>query len=92
MIRKQIYIDDDLEVSLKMLSARTGRPEAEHVREALRKYVDDVRSGLTDEGDPFAAIEGMVDDPSLPSDIAEEHDRFLYGPAKKAQQESGSSR
>lgn len=40
MVRKQLYIDENLERALKALAARTGRSEADHVRTALRAYVD----------------------------------------------------
>ena len=40
MIRKQLYLDEDLDHELKLLSVRTGLSEAEHVRRALRAYVE----------------------------------------------------
>ena len=78
MVRKQLYIEDDLEARLKALAARTKRSEAEHVRAALRAYLDEqtpVTAGL----DALDDIVGLVDDPDLPDDIAEHHDRYLYG-------------
>jgi predicted DNA-binding protein len=78
MVRKQLYIDDDLAARLKVLSTRTRRPEAEHVRAALRAYLDDqapVGTGL----DALEDVIGLIDDPDLPDDIAEHHDRYLYG-------------
>jgi len=45
MIRKQLYLDDDLDHELKLLSGRTGLSEAEHVRRALRKYLESEHSG-----------------------------------------------
>lgn len=45
MIRKQLYFDDDLDHELKLLSGRTGLSEAEHVRRALRKYLESENSG-----------------------------------------------
>lgn len=80
MVRKQLYIDDDLAARLKVLAARTRRPEAEHVRAALRGYLDEqapAAPGL----EALDAIVGMVDDPELPDDIAEHHDKYLYGAA-----------
>jgi len=78
MVRKQLYIDDDLAARLKVLAARTRRPEAEHVRAALRAYLDErapAGTGL----EALDDIVGMIDDPDLPDDIAEHHDRYLYG-------------
>lgn len=82
MIRKQIYIDDDLDASLKLLAVKTGQSEAAHVREALRKYIEQVRDGLIQDNDAFAGVAGMVDDPNLPTDIADQHDHYLYGSRK----------
>ena len=78
MVRKQLYIDDDLNDGLRMLAARTGRSEAEHVREALRRYL--VEPPASDGGeDPLLELIGMVDDPSIQSDMAVNHDHYLYG-------------
>lgn len=40
MIRKQLYLDEDLDHELKLLAGRTGLSEAEHVRRALRRYLE----------------------------------------------------
>jgi hypothetical protein len=78
MVRKQIYIDEDLERGLKALSARTGRAEAVHVRAALREYLRERRSSPPAR-DPLLELVGLVDDPEGPQDVAEEHDHYLYG-------------
>jgi len=80
MRRKQLYLDESLDRALKRLAARTGRSEAFHVREALRRYV--VQEEPTDE-DPFELIIGLVDDPEGPSDVAVNHDHYLYGAPKE---------
>lgn len=77
--RKQLYLDDVSERALKRLAAGTGRSEAFHVREALRRYLGEE---LPDEGDPLEALIGLVDDPHGPDDKAENHDHYLYGAAK----------
>lgn len=79
MVRKQLYIDDDLNEGLRLLAARTGRSEAEHVRAALRAYLDlDLvdRSGAPN---PLLDLVGIVDDPEGPDDVARRHDDYLYG-------------
>ena len=82
MIRKQIYIEEELDEALKVLSARTGEPEAAHVRAALRGYLDAQR--VPAEGaDPLYELIGLVDDVHGPSDVAEEHDHYLYGAPKQ---------
>lgn len=74
-----MYVDDDIEAGLKRLAARTGRPEAEHIRAALREYLAENLPEA--ETDPLEELIGLVDDPSGPDDVAEDHDRYLYGSA-----------
>jgi hypothetical protein len=81
MVRKQIYIDEELDEGLKVLAARTGEPEAAHVRAALRGYLE-AHVAAAEDVDPLYAIIGLVDDPG-PSDVAEEHDHYLYGTPKR---------
>lgn len=45
MIRKQLYLDEDLDHELKLLAGRTGLSEAEHVRRALRRYLEHQNAG-----------------------------------------------
>lgn len=84
MVRKQLYIDDDLNEGLRMLAARTGLSEAEHVRAALREYLRHAPTPAGDEGDALLAMIGLVDDMDGPVDVAERHDDYLYGPARPA--------
>ena len=82
MVRKQIYIEEDLERGLKALAARSGRAEAVHVRAALREYLREHREPEA-ERDPLLDLVGLVDDPEIPRDVAEEHDHYLYGAPKR---------
>jgi hypothetical protein len=82
MVRKQIYIDEDLDQDLKALAERTGEPEAAHVRAALRGYLE-ARRPSADAADPLLQIIGLVDDAEGPGDVAEEHDHYLYGAPKR---------
>jgi hypothetical protein len=77
MIRKQLYIDEELDRALKVLAAWTGQSEAEHVREALRRYLADHALQRSDE-DPLLELVGLVDDPNGPDDVARNHDEYLY--------------
>lgn len=83
MVRKQLYIDDDLNAGLKMLAARSGLSEAEHVRAALRAYLQHLPP-VDDADDPLLELIGLVDDPGLPTDLAVNHDHYLYGAPKIA--------
>ena len=80
MRRKQLYLDDASERALKRLAARTGRSEAFHVREALQRYLGAQQAGADD---PLERLIGLVDDPSGPDDVAENHDHYLYGAEKE---------
>jgi len=82
MVRKQIYIDEDLEQGLKALAATTGEAEAAHVRAALRQYLE-AHEPSPDGADPLLQMIGLVDDPRGPDDVAEEHDHYLYGAPKR---------
>jgi hypothetical protein len=80
MIRKQVYIDEDLDRGLKLVATRTGKPEAEHVRAALRAYLD--AHVPPPEQDPLLGLVALVDDRNGPDDVAEQHDHYLYGAPK----------
>jgi hypothetical protein len=79
MLRKQLYIDEDLNEGLRMLAARTGMSEAEHVRAALRAYLELDRAGSDRGPNPLLDLVGLVDDAAGPDDVAERHDDYLYG-------------
>lgn len=79
MIRKQLYIDEELNDGLRVLAARTGRSEADHVRAALREYLRAARGEPAE--DPLLSMIGLVDDPDGPTDVAANHDDYLYGAA-----------
>ena len=46
MKRTTIYLDTDLEIRLKIESMRSGRAQAEVIREALEAYLRERRPGL----------------------------------------------
>ena len=48
MVRKQLYIDDEQEAALKRLASDRGVTEAELVRDALARYLDDVERAEAD--------------------------------------------
>ena len=79
MKRKQLYLEEETDRALKRLAARTGRSEAFHVREALRRYLDKPRE---EEEDPLLRLIGLVNDPEGPDDVAVNHDHYLYGAPK----------
>lgn len=76
MIRKQLYLDEELDRALKRLSARTGESEAKHVRAAVRTYVE--QHAPATEDDALDRLIGLVADPEGAVDSAAQHDRYLY--------------
>ncbi|MPZ64484.1 MAG: ribbon-helix-helix protein, CopG family [Pseudonocardiaceae bacterium] len=84
MVRKQLYIDENLNDGLRVLAASTGRSEADHVRAALREYLQRGHPDHADGEDALLEMIGLVDDRNGPEDVAAEHDRYLYGAARPA--------
>lgn len=80
MIRKQLFLDEDLDRALKGVAKSTGRSEAAVVRDALRAYLAErLRRPATD---PWLTLVGMVDGEG-PTDAAINHDHYLYGAPKR---------
>jgi hypothetical protein len=79
----QVYLDGpDLDL-LERLGAQTGDTKAELLRRGLRALAVRV---LTDKppGWSFELLVGaMGDDPSIPTDLSERHDEYLYAPAAR---------
>src|SRR5436309_3431953 len=73
--RTQIYLDEDVDRTLRAVAAAEGRSAADLIREAVRRYLAERSEGGV--VDPILAMIGTVD--GLPSDAATEHDRDLYG-------------
>ena len=78
--RKQIYLELASEHTLKKIATETGLSEAEHIRRAVRAYVDQQRSDRqSGQPDPLLQLIGICDDSNGPGDGALHHDRYLYG-------------
>jgi hypothetical protein len=54
MVKTTVYMDEDTAQRLRWMSASTGRPQAELIREALGKYTADAKR-------PFPKGAGMFD-------------------------------
>ena len=80
MIRKQLYLDEALNRDLKTVARRSGESEATHVRRALRRYLDtQLDTADVDEDDPLLELVGLAGETDAPTDLARNHDRYLYG-------------
>jgi hypothetical protein len=78
--RKQIYLDAVSDNTLKKLAKETGFSTAEHIRRAVKRYVDQynqTRAGSV--SDPLLDLIGICDDTDAPQDGALHHDHYLYG-------------
>ena len=47
--RLNVHVPEDMRRSLRLLSAKTGRPMSEHIRAAIRRYLDRQIEQDTDE-------------------------------------------
>ncbi len=75
----QVYLDRDDRDLLEVVARSTGLSRAEVLRRGLRRLAEQVLV----ERKPGHSLEGLVgalgDHPSLPADLAERHDQYLYG-------------
>lgn len=79
--RKQIYLDEESDRALKGLALATKISESEHIRRAVKNYVQKQKKKAGKE-DPLQNIIGLCDNPDGPTDASVHHDGYLYG--KKA--------
>ena len=76
--RKQVYLEPEQERRLRRLARRTGSSDAEHIRRALDEYLSREEPEAGGE-DPILDLIGICDRPEGPRDVAQNHDRYLYG-------------
>jgi len=79
MIRKQVYLTEDLNRRLRLLSQQQQKPEAEVIRETLEKGLKDEPSMSTGEALLGLAELGKRLNLTGPTDLSERHDDYLYG-------------
>ena len=74
----QVYLDEPDRRLLEELAIRTGLSRAELLRRGIRRLADAYRN--MGETDALTNLIGALGDHSdLPQDLAENHDRYLYG-------------
>ncbi|MGH7418683.1 MAG: hypothetical protein ACREKB_13005, partial [Candidatus Rokuibacteriota bacterium] len=75
----QVYLEPADRELLEEAARRTGLARAEILRRGLRN----VAQQLLAERRPGSSLEYLIgvlgDDPSIPRDLAEKHDEYLYG-------------
>jgi len=75
--RKQIYLDEESDRALKTLSLTTKVSESEHIRRAVKKYIEKQKGEIVVE-DPLQKLIGLCDKPEGPNDASIHHDKYLY--------------
>ncbi len=78
MIRTTVYVDEDVAVALRHRAAVEGRSQAELIREALRRYVEEV------EHSERPPIIGMGRHRSGRADVSDRAEELLRQAARKA--------
>ncbi len=76
--RKQIYLDEESDRSIKSLALATKISESEHIRRAIKRYIARQKGKMAEE-DPLRQLIGLCDKPDGPTDASIHHDRYLYG-------------
>ena len=84
MIRKQIYLTEDLERQLAVAAKQQRKSEAEFIREALadKLSAQTPRTLTTGEALLKLAELGKTLNIRLPADASARHDDYLYGDTK----------
>ncbi len=77
MKRKQIYLDEDSDRSLKHLAHSTKTSEAELIRKAVKDYLSKYRR-KSPVKDPLLDLIGLCDNSKGPKDSSLHHDKYLY--------------
>lgn len=83
MKRTQIYLPEEMIMELKLVAQGLGTSMSDLIRKAVKKNL----KALSSHSQGFDAIIGLVNDQSLPTDISQNIDEYLFGPkAKKTNQ------
>lgn len=75
MIRKQIYLQEQHNVSLRKLAKQYHTTEAEIIRRAIEDYA--AKENVAHRIDPMLELVGMVSEG--PADGSVNHDHYIYG-------------
>lgn len=74
MRRLQIYLDPKMDANLRRLSAKTGKPKAELIREGIDLLLEKETGQMKDSLLDIIGIGGKTEYP----DASERHDDYLY--------------
>ncbi|MBU1488144.1 ribbon-helix-helix protein, CopG family [bacterium] len=76
MYRKQIYLDKEMDHSLKELSILKKTPLAAIVREAIREYLSQIKLERKQKKNPLYELVGLCEEGKTDASI--KHDDYLY--------------
>ena len=76
MDRMQIYVETEQRLRLNALAKSQGRPAAELVREAVRRYLDEAAENVFENDSLFSLI-GAAGDLETATDVSSNHHRYL---------------
>lgn len=85
-VRFQMFIDEDQKRTLEMLQRDTKRPMAEIIRDAINRLIVEYGKKKTlpiedASTDKLLSVAGVCE--GGPHDLADGHDKYLYGTKKK---------
>lgn len=80
MHKTTLYIEDDIALALRHRAGVDGKSQAEHIREALRRYVRDLERS---DGEPPALPPGAGGFRSGRSDVSTQAETLLREAARK---------
>ena len=79
MRRFQIYLESGTDAHLQRLSAKTGKPKAELVRDGINLLLEREAARMDD---PLLEIVGLAGEAGCP-EASEKHDDYLYAKERK---------
>ena len=77
-VRTQIYLPAETHRALKDRARRDRKSMAEVVREAATRYLAEPEAPVDLRNDPILRLIGFAKDKDGATDVAENHDRYLY--------------
>lgn len=77
-VRTQIYLPGEIHRALKERARRDRKSMAEEVREAVTQYLTEPAAPADLKNDPILKLIGFARDKEGKTDVAENHDQYIY--------------
>ncbi|MBU1085403.1 MAG: hypothetical protein ABII08_00095 [Candidatus Beckwithbacteria bacterium] len=75
MLRKQLYLTEELDQKLKLLSLSLGKPVAEITRQTIKIGLENTKKKIK----PLSGLLSIVGEGIGPKDLSKNLDNYLYG-------------